>query len=579
MDPMKKLIALFLCLCLMAGIVPVVAENTAVTHEITSASYPLYVGTTNFGDVTLCFLDGANDRPYIEATEMHGVLASIMNSTTGNFNYTINTEGSVVTLTRNNLKTPGAVDDGAYAAFDFDKDTITFSDHDLFCWKDNVTTVLDTTAIATFNANGEPSILQKVDKGNLDRYGDALVVRCGDYGIDLILQDGKYLVPLQTMVDFILAPARGQNLFFNGQILYLALTISLGDEQYYAAPTGERSAALAEYGYKELCMMLDYFYGLKDAHKIESFDKLFHSVTFDRMLMDTNAKVADMAINYLINDYLDDGHSRWRAPSYLTGSVEFDIPNGGSVSNIFAEMDRYKEARKKYYPDKVPGYEEIGNTAYITFDSFNVPNLSDMESYYLTEDINSFDDSDVVGLIIKAHAQITRENSPIENVVLDLSCNGGGMNDVAAYVLGWLLGEVSLSVENPMTGAMSTAAYRADVNRDRKFDETDTVSDKRIFCLTSPCSFSNANMVACMLKDSNKVTMMGRTSAGGSCEVQNASSAWGSSFTISSPKRSSFLKNGSFYDIDRGADPDYQISTPEKYYDRQKLTEYINSLY
>ena len=148
---MKKLIALFLCLCLMACIVPVMAENTAVTHEITSASYPLYVGTSNFGDVSLCFLDGANDMPYIEATEMHGVLASIMNSTTGNFNYTINTEGSVVTLTRNNLKTPGDVDDGAYAAFDFDKDTITFSDHDLFCWKDNVTTVLDTTAIPTAN--------------------------------------------------------------------------------------------------------------------------------------------------------------------------------------------------------------------------------------------------------------------------------------------------------------------------------------------------------------------------------------------------------------------------------------------
>ena len=40
---MKKLIALFLCLCLMAGIVPVMAESTAVTHEITSASYPLYI--------------------------------------------------------------------------------------------------------------------------------------------------------------------------------------------------------------------------------------------------------------------------------------------------------------------------------------------------------------------------------------------------------------------------------------------------------------------------------------------------------------------------------------------------------
>ena len=326
-------------------------------------------------------------------------------------------------------------------------------------------------------------------------------------------------------------------------------------------------------------MMLDYFYGLKDAHKIESFDKLFHSVTFDRMLMGTDAKIADLAINYLINDYLDDSHSTWRAPSYLTGSVDFGIPRGASSSNIFAEMDRYKEAREKYYPDGVPGYEEFGNTAYITFDSFEIPNLNDTEGYYLVEDVNTLADTDVIGLIMKAHAQITRENSPIENVVLDLSCNGGGMNDVAAYVLGWLLGEVSLSVENPMTGAMSTAAYRADVNRDRKFDEKDTVADKRIFCLTSPCSFSNANMVACMLKDTHRVTMMGRTSAGGSCEVQNASSAWGSSFTISSPKRSSFLKNGSFYDIDRGADPDYQISTPEKYYDRQALTDYINSLY
>jgi C-terminal processing protease CtpA/Prc len=147
------------------------------------------------------------------------------------------------------------------------------------------------------------------------------------------------------------------------------------------------------------------------------------------------------------------------------------------------------------------------------------------------------------------------------------------------FIVAWLLGEASISMENTMTDSMCSAIYRADVNRDRKFDEKDTVADKRIFCLTSPCSFSNANMVACMLKDTHRVTMMGRTSAGGSCEVQNASSAWGSSFTISSPKRSSFLKNGSFYDIDRGADPDYQISTPEKYYDRQALTDYINSLY
>ena len=43
---------------------------------------------------------------------------------------------------------------------------------------------------------------------------------------------------------------------------------------YYDVPTGERSAALTAFGYNELCMMLDYFYGLKDVHGIESFSTL-----------------------------------------------------------------------------------------------------------------------------------------------------------------------------------------------------------------------------------------------------------------------------------------------------------------
>lgn len=81
------LIALFLCLSLMAGIVPMMAESAAVTHEISSANYPFYLGTMNLGDISLYFLDSANDMPYIEATDMHGVLASIMNSATGDFKY------------------------------------------------------------------------------------------------------------------------------------------------------------------------------------------------------------------------------------------------------------------------------------------------------------------------------------------------------------------------------------------------------------------------------------------------------------------------------------------------------------
>ena len=49
-------------------------------------------------------------------------------------------------------------------------------------------------------------------------------------------------------------------------------------------------------------------------------------------------------------------------------------------------------------------------------------------------------------------------------------------------------------------------------------------------------------------------------------------------FQISSARRLSFLKNGSFYDIDQGIAPDYYLSKLSSFYDRRLLTEYINGL-
>jgi hypothetical protein len=40
----------------------------------------------------------------------------------------------------------------------------------------------------------------------------------------------------------------------------------------------------------------------------------------------------------------------------------------------------------------------------------------------------------------------------------------------------------------------------------------------------------------------------------------------------------SFMRNGSFYDVDQGVDPDYFIHDLSFLYDRQGLTDYINNL-
>jgi hypothetical protein len=130
-----------------------------------------------------------------------------------------------------------------------------------------------------------------------------------------------------------------------------------------------------------------------------------------------------------------------------------------------------------------------------------------------------------------------------------------------------------------MTGALSTGVYNVDVNLDGKFDDGDLgLVGKKRFCLTTINSFSCGNFVPCVFKNSNAVTLIGRTSGGGSCVVLPLTTAYGTLFRISGPSRLAFTKNGSFYDIDQGAEPDFTLAFPESFYDREALNETINDL-
>ena len=130
-----------------------------------------------------------------------------------------------------------------------------------------------------------------------------------------------------------------------------------------------------------------------------------------------------------------------------------------------------------------------------------------------------------------------------------------------------------------MTGALATAVYNVDINLDGKFDENDLgLTRMKRFCLTTMNSFSCGNFVPCVFKNSNKVTLLGKTSGGGSCVVLPLTTAYGTFFRISGPSRLAFTKNGSFYDIDQGAEPDFTLTFPETFYDREALTDYINNL-
>ena len=540
-------------------------------YQIEKKTMPLYLGSSDEEDtseIEVAFMDGITDVPYISVETMKDLISKLLESyyeMNGGKNYDleIKKDDDTVLLTRE-TQYP--------AKIDFANDTIRFYDFDAFLRISEDAPLMDVISQTGFNDKGEAHLFQKSDT-SFERYGSPVTFSPGEYGIDLIRQGDEYYVPLQLVSDLILSAYRA-NVLYNNETVCVAMVggVDYFDDKYYIsdAPT-ERSDDLIAFNYKELCFALDALYGLKTQHNITDFNNLFQMTGLIEPLMSKEPQEEAQALADLLCKYLDDGHSGNVHQSYMM--KEDPKRNWGpSCSPKYDEMDRYAEARKQYYPDGAKPYEEIGNTAYITFDNFVFNQLD----YYTEKPEDNLDDT--VELIIYAYQQITRDNSPIENVVVDLSNNGGGDADAAAYLIGAFLGDGSISMSNPTSGALVTENFKVDLNLDRKFDEMDSLSNYNLFCIESPVSFSCGNLVPCVFKNSNRVTLLGQQSAGGACVIHRLTTADGILFQISGLKQLAYTKNGSFYDIDQGAAPDYVTPDPKLLYDRQYLTKYINQL-
>lgn len=583
---MKRMVSLLLILALLAvGLVSAPAEEAQKDEPLfLMREYPVFLtnlDTTTSREWPLFFTDDAEDMPWIDLEELAHVANMVMNDCYENkeFHLEYIREGSIIRLERETT--------GMDMVLDFDANTITFGDYNVFMQRSDRNSLMDLLSYSGFNSEGDAELFQREPNASFVRFGDYTVLKLSDYNIFMEMEGDRGYIPLQTANDILLAPLLGRSLMFNGQVIVLASQDDLYDNVrdgltelgslYYSAEPVQRSQALAEYSYNELCLALDINYGLKKTHGIDSFDRLFWQMGFQEELSSTDPKEADLALKIFISSFLDDLHSSYSMPSWMTGlNAYYEFPGVVRPSDTLFEnwADRYKQARSNALGKQVPAYQEVGNTAYVTFDGFVAKYRA---SAFYSVDLEELMD-DTIALIIYAHRQINRENSPVENVVIDLSNNTGGDADAALFVIAWILGEAEVSQEDSFTGAQATLVYRADVNLDRQFDQQDTLQGKRVFCLISPVSFSCGNLVPAVFKANQGVTLIGRTSGGGSCVVRSMTTAWGTFFTISGNSRLSFRKNGSLYDIDEGVDPDVYLSRIENFYDREKLTDLINGL-
>lgn len=541
------------------------ALSNPENHEITPIVAPLHYTGNRERDMLLYFIDGQMDIPWI-SLDMAKCYWNKNIARPWGIDVASETIGEMTTWTRSN---------GSVAIVDCRDNTISFSDYDAFMMPAGATAVLDVLQ--------SPQMLDDTGQyirrapGSFGRSGRPLTADLGAYNIRLIYQNGKTYLPLQTFEDIFMSALSVQWLY-NGEGVYQVDDGELPNdgEGYYDVPPRQRSEELSVFNYNELCMFLDMFYGLKEQHDITKFDVLFDQTGLDEALLDPDGTTSCRAINELCLGYLADLHSSFIAPSYYAGrDADVSTQNiSASVLNSDKEMARLEQVRDAAYPDGVPGYEEVGNTAYVTFDEFTWRGSID---YYMEHPQEL--PSDTVGLVMYAHSRITRPDSPIENVVLDLTNNYGGSTDAAVYVIGWFLGgEADMSLNSTLTGAQATTKYQVDVNADGVFDGLDSVQYLNRYCLISQNSFSCGNLVPAAFKASNQVTLLGRNTGGGSCVVQTCSTADGTLFRISGPLRISTLSNGAFYDVDRGIVPDVPITRFETYYNRQALNELIADL-
>ncbi len=565
----------------LAGCSKIESGPASASEAKTVPAY--YSSIEKKGEATLTFFDGISDIPYVSIEEIAGMLNSMyaaFGETT--YNVTISKDGGAYGLVRENDAT-------VYMSPETQR--ITFSQVGMFNMDpDHSGNMLDIVGIG---GKEEDADLIRHNKNAL-RTAAPYMVELKDYHIEMKEENGTAYIPLQTASDLFMSPI-GICAAYNGKIIVCTssgLADELGPkgelgELFYDCERGMRSDALAQFCFDELCLGLDFNYGLKEKHRISEFSTFFGETGLARQLADNDPLVSARAVTTLCNLYFGDMHSAFGSVSPLlepaTSTISQDMFAYDLMQHMMNSL-RVTEGRRTFYgrPTDVPGYEEVGNTAYITFDAFKM----DFEKDYYSADISeaagyTCSDADTVLLICYANRQIHRKNSPIENVVLDLRGNAGGSVDAAVAAGSWFLGTSCLHIEDTIDGAQASTCYQFDANLDHEYNsETDSVNSLDInrFCLISPASFSCGNLLPALFKANGLVTLIGQRSGGGACAVGAMSMADGTIFNCSSRYCISTSINGSYYDVDEGVEPHYTLPDMSQYYDRQKLTEYINGL-
>ena len=521
-------------------------------------------------------IKNSNNVPYISIKNAFEFLGEIRKENIGkSAYYKLNNNNGIATITNER---------NATCIFDKTKKNITFSDFDSFITQSGN----DYIPFNAYTPSANTKSISLNKEKSIYTAGKEYVIDLNKYkSIDIIDNSkGDYFIPLQTFNDLFLSHF-GLSFGYNFKDLYLLGNNSLGSvdkpselaKKYYNAPNNVTlNQDYIQFSYDELCLNIDYNYGLKDRKNISTADIYLESIGAKTLLNSLDAKQIDRGLYKFCYQQLDDHHTGLSATSPLYPRNEFVKHEEDMLekTNAWYEADEaLKKARKA--ENKITPFEVIDDTAYIYFDSFT--GIDEKLLYKSTWNNEEIAKSDAI-LFAYAYKEITKANSGVRNVVIDIATNDGGSVDSCIFDIATIVGEFNIELLNPQTGAYSKSFYNADINLDGKIDNNDVplAANYNIILLNSNQSFSCGNLLPVTVKHTNpnKVKTLGETTGGGTCVLANHTTAIGATFSTSGLRRLSYSVDGQVKDIEDGIPADYELSRND-FFNRNQINTLINS--
>ena len=350
-----------------------------------------------------------------------------------------------------------------------------------------------------------------------------------------------------------------------------------------------RSEALSNFNYQLLRFQIDNFYGLKAElnakHGFTDFDSFVTAKGLKQKLLSTDSRIYDEGLSQLLMGYIDDGHTKYTDRSIFTGVEDVSASDlvdryiGPRRGALLEKHNEYVAYRQSVLGEGVEpiGVSFEGETAVVRFDIFShlLPIISDPgASMDMLDTATLLKSSSPFGFM-KAFKEI-EQHSEVKNVVLDLTCNGGGMVLTLPFLAAFFTKNPTIYLKDNLGGVIREFHYDIDLNCDGVYNSAgDCYADKyHFYLLTSDFSFSCASAFPTMAYIAG-VDIIGLRCAGGACNVAGFVDACGSIYTLSAPQQIGYLdENGNFVNDDAGIPVTHEL-TKDYWYDLPKLNEAI----